>query len=55
VTGMDHHIQLFSDEMEFYEIFCSGWPGTMILRISASCVPGMRSTSHQCPAYLYKS
>jgi hypothetical protein len=24
VTGMDHHIQLFSDEMEFYEIFCSG-------------------------------
>jgi hypothetical protein len=38
MTGMSHDTQLFSVEMGFCKLFSLGWPGTVILLISASCV-----------------
>jgi hypothetical protein len=38
MTGMRQHTWLFSIEIGSHELFCLGWPGTMILLISASCI-----------------
>jgi hypothetical protein len=46
MTGMYHYAQHFSVEMGSCKFFCLGWPGTMILLISASCYLGMSGMSH---------
>jgi hypothetical protein len=35
MTGTYHHAQLISTEMGSHQLFCLGWPGTVILLISA--------------------
>jgi hypothetical protein len=35
VTGAFHYTQLFSIELKSCELFCLGWPGTIILPMSA--------------------
>jgi hypothetical protein len=46
MTGMHHHIQLFLVEMESCKVFSPGWPGTMILQISASQVARITGMNH---------
>jgi hypothetical protein len=46
MTGLYHHAQFFSVEMESRELVCLGWPGTMILPISASQVTGLIGVCH---------
>jgi hypothetical protein len=36
MIGVPHHIWLFSVKMGSCKLFCQGWPGTIILPISAS-------------------
>jgi hypothetical protein len=45
-TGLCHHSQHFSFEMESYEHFCLSWPETAIFPISAPCVAGMTDLHH---------
>jgi hypothetical protein len=43
--GVPHHVQLLA-KMRSQEHFCSGWPWTMILQISASHVAGITRMTH---------
>jgi hypothetical protein len=43
-----HQVQLFPIEMESGKLFCLGWPGTVILQISASqAATRISGMSHQ--------
>jgi hypothetical protein len=44
MTGISHHVQLIC-EIGSYELFCIGWPQTMILQISSSWVAMIRGMS----------
>jgi hypothetical protein len=46
MTGAHHHTKLFSVEIEPHELFGPGWPGTVILTISASKVGRIIGMSH---------
>jgi hypothetical protein len=52
-TTMHHGTQLFSTEMGSYELFCPGWPGTLILPISASQVARVADVSYWCQLQMF--
>jgi hypothetical protein len=55
MAGSCHYSQPISVELSSSELFCLGWPGTMILLISALCTAGMTGTCHLSSYWCHKT